>query len=161
MAGLRVELIPLQPLWVKSAAITGVQVKSGFYSQNFIEQTAHCDHKPRMSVMWTSPLMIKRRGDSALFSAFFVTRTTDQGKLRAFELATWPSGLYMPWKICATKINYTGTIDFCLSTSIPFLTTSTYEVAWPQGDQLGGGPWHKANLPATQEVTLFRTGSGS
>ena len=41
--------------------------------------------------------------------------------------------------------------DFCLSTSIPVLTTSTYVVAWPQGDQfLGGGPWHKANLPATQ-----------
>ena len=31
--------------------------------------------------------------------------------------------------------------DFCLSTSIPVLTTSTYVVAWPQGDQfLGGGP---------------------
>ena len=30
--------------------------------------------------------------------------------------------------------------DFCLSTSIPVLTTSTYVVAWPQGDQfLGGG----------------------
>ena len=26
--------------------------------------------------------------------------------------------------------------DFCLSTSIPVLTTSTYVVAWPQGDQL-------------------------
>ena len=33
------------------------------------------------------------------------------------------------------------TFDFCLSTSIPVLTTSTYVVAWPQGDQLlGGGP---------------------
>ena len=32
------------------------------------------------------------------------------------------------------------TFDFCLSTSIPVLTTSTYVVAWPQGDQfLGGG----------------------
>ena len=30
--------------------------------------------------------------------------------------------------------------DFCLSTSIPVLTTSTCVVAWPQGDQfLGGG----------------------
>ena len=44
-----------------------------------------------------------------------------------------------------------NTFDFCLSTSIPVLTTSTYVVAWPQGDQLlGGGPWHKANLPTTQ-----------
>ena len=33
----------------------------------------------------------------------------------------------------------------------PILTTGTHVVAWPQGDQLlGGGPWHKANLPATQ-----------
>jgi len=33
-----------------------------------------------------------------------------------------------------------GLFDFCLSTSIPVLTTSTYVVAWPQGDQfLGGG----------------------
>ena len=32
------------------------------------------------------------------------------------------------------------TFDFCLSTSIPVLTTSTCVVAWPQGDQfLGGG----------------------
>ena len=32
------------------------------------------------------------------------------------------------------------TFDFCLSTSIPVLTTSTCAVAWPQGDQfLGGG----------------------
>ena len=45
--------------------------------------------------------------------------------------------------------------DFCLSTSIPVLTTSTYVVAWPQGDQLlGGGPWHKANLPATHWLSL-------
>ena len=30
--------------------------------------------------------------------------------------------------------------DFCLSTSILVLTTSTYVAAWPQGDQfLGGG----------------------
>ena len=29
--------------------------------------------------------------------------------------------------------------DFCLSTSIPVLTTSTYVVAWPQGDQILGG----------------------
>ena len=47
------------------------------------------------------------------------------------------------------------TFDFCLSTSIPVLTTSTYVVAWPQGDQfLGGGPWHKANLPATHWRSL-------
>ena len=31
------------------------------------------------------------------------------------------------------------TFDFCLSTSIPVLTTSTYVVAWPQGDQFLGG----------------------
>ena len=30
----------------------------------------------------------------------------------------------------------TLTFDFCLSTSIPVLTTSSYVVAWPQGDQL-------------------------
>ena len=30
------------------------------------------------------------------------------------------------------------TFDFCLSTSIPVLTTSTYVVAWPQGDRLLG-----------------------
>ena len=29
--------------------------------------------------------------------------------------------------------------DFCFSTSIPVLTTSTYVVAWPQGDQILGG----------------------
>ena len=53
--------------------------------------------------------------------------------------------------------------DFCLSTSIPVLTTSTYVVAWPQGDQLlGGGPWHKANLPATQWLSLpFHTPEGA
>ena len=32
--------------------------------------------------------------------------------------------------------------DFCLSTSIPVLTTSTYVAAWPQGDQLRGGGAH-------------------
>ena len=31
------------------------------------------------------------------------------------------------------------TFDFCLSTSIPVLTTSTCVVAWPQGDQFLGG----------------------
>jgi hypothetical protein len=53
--------------------------------------------------------------------------------------------------------------DFCLSTSIPVLTTSTYVVAWPQGDQLlGGGPWHKANLPATHRLSLpFSTPEGA
>ena len=46
---------------------------------------------------------------------------------------------------------FASAFDFCLSTSIPVLTTRTYVVAWPQGDQLlGEGPWHKANLPATQ-----------
>ena len=31
------------------------------------------------------------------------------------------------------------------------MTTSTYVVAWPQGDQLlGGGPWHKAISPTAQ-----------
>ena len=34
---------------------------------------------------------------------------------------------------------YTARFDFCLSTSIPVLTTSTYVVAWPQGDQILGG----------------------
>ena len=53
--------------------------------------------------------------------------------------------------------------DFCLSTSIPVLTTSTYVVAWPQGDHLlGGGPWHKANLPATHWLSLpFYTPEGA
>ena len=52
---------------------------------------------------------------------------------------------------------------FCLSTSIPVLTTSTYVVAWPQGDQLlGGGPWHKANLPAAHWLSLpFHTSEGA
>ena len=31
------------------------------------------------------------------------------------------------------------TFDFCLSTSIPVLTTSTHVVAWPQGDHILGG----------------------
>ena len=31
------------------------------------------------------------------------------------------------------------TFDFCLGTSIPVLTTSTYAVAWSQGDQYLGG----------------------
>ena len=45
----------------------------------------------------------------------------------------------------------------------PVLTTSTYVVAWPQGDQfLGGGPWHKANLPATHWLSLpFYTPEGA
>jgi hypothetical protein len=30
-------------------------------------------------------------------------------------------------------------LNFGLSTSIPVLTTSTYVVAWPQGDQFLGG----------------------
>ena len=33
----------------------------------------------------------------------------------------------------------TLTFDFCLSTSIPVLTTSTRVVAWPQGGQFLGG----------------------
>ena len=32
-----------------------------------------------------------------------------------------------------------GAFDFCLSTSIPVLATSTYVVAWPPGDQSLGG----------------------
>ena len=45
----------------------------------------------------------------------------------------------------------------------PVLTTSTHVVAWPQGDQLlGGGPWHKANLPATHWLSLpFYTPEGA
>ena len=31
------------------------------------------------------------------------------------------------------------TFDFCLSTSIPVLTTNIDEVAWPQGAQIFGG----------------------
>jgi hypothetical protein len=47
--------------------------------------------------------------------------------------------------------------------SQPVLTTSTYVVAWPQGDQLlGGGPWHKANLSATHWLSLpFYTPEGA
>ena len=53
--------------------------------------------------------------------------------------------------------------DFCLRTSTHFWTTSTDEVAWPQRDQLlGGGPWHKANLPATHWLSLpFYTPEGA
>ena len=37
----------------------------------------------------------------------------------------------------------------------PVLTTSTYVVAWPQGDQVpGGSPWHKAIPPTTQRLSL-------
>ena len=47
------------------------------------------------------------------------------------------------------------TFDFCLSTSTHFWTTSTDEVAWPQGDQLlGGGLQRKAVFPATQWLSL-------
>ena len=35
--------------------------------------------------------------------------------------------------------SFSLTFDFCLRTSIPVLTTSTYLVAWPQGDQFLGG----------------------
>ena len=54
-------------------------------------------------------------------------------------------------------------VAFCLSTSIPVLTTSTYAVAWPQGDQLlGGGPWHKEYLPAAHWLSLpFYTPEGA
>ena len=100
-----------------------------------------------------------------------------------FESSTgnrlWPkggsliSGLQVPWgaadsgnRACGSRgvqircsplprKPLTRTFDFCLSTSIPVLTTSTCVVAWPQGDQLlGGGPWHKANLPATHWLSL-------
>ena len=61
-------------------------------------------------------------------------------------------GVTEEWSL---KNDYLLTFDFCLSTLIPVLTTSTYVVAWPQGDQLlGGGPWHKANLPATHWLSL-------
>ena len=53
--------------------------------------------------------------------------------------------------------------DLCLSTSTHFWTTSTDEVAWPQGGQfLGGDPWHKAILPTTQWLSLpFYTPEGA
>ena len=35
----------------------------------------------------------------------------------------------------ASYVPSSMTFDFCLSTSIPVLTTSTREVAWPQGNQ--------------------------
>ena len=54
------------------------------------------------------------------------------------------------------------TLTFVL-VSQPVLTTGTYVVAWPQGDRLlGGGPWHKANLPATHWLSLpFYTPEGA
>ena len=55
----------------------------------------------------------------------------------------------------------TLTFDFCLSTSIPVLTTSKYVVAWPQGDQIlgGGHVTHGAraepqNPESTKKITL-------
>ena len=43
------------------------------------------------------------------------------------------------------------TFDFCLGTSTRFWTTSTDEVAWPQGDHfLSGGLYHRDVFPATQ-----------
>ena len=39
------------------------------------------------------------------------------------------------------------TFDFCLSTSIPVLTTSTYVVAWPQGDQFRTDPGYGISVP--------------
>ena len=56
--------------------------------------------------------------------------------------------------------------DFCLSTSAHFWTTSTDEVAWPQGtgrDQfLGGGPWHEAILLTALWLSLpFDTPEGA
>jgi len=37
-------------------------------------------------------------------------------------------------------------------------TTGTYVVAWPQGDQLGGGLWRKEILPAAHWFSLDEGG---
>ena len=56
-----------------------------------------------------------------------------------------------------------ATFDFCLSTSIPVLTTSTYVVAWPQGDHIlgGGHVTHGARAePQNPEKTKKKTRRG-
>ena len=37
-----------------------LQVKSSFYSPNFIEQTSHCDHKPRAAQVYVRLLLHRR-----------------------------------------------------------------------------------------------------
>ena len=59
------------------------------------------------------------------------------------------------WYSASAKASLT--FDFCHSTSIPVLTTSTYVVAWPQGDQIlgGGHVTHGARAePQNPENTL-------
>ena len=60
------------------------------------------------------------------------------------------------------RVGVVPTMTFVL-VSQPVLITNTYAVAWPQGDQLlGGGPWHKANLPAAHWLSLpFYTPEGA
>ena len=58
--------------------------------------------------------------------------------LALLELRWWLTGAHRHRG--ALTANPDFDFDFCLSTSIPVLTTSTCVVAWPQGDQfLGGG----------------------
>ena len=56
---------------------------------------------------------------------------------KPFIESTKPTGRRIQPHLCPPTYSF---FDFCLSTSIPVLTTSKCVVAWPQGDQfLGGG----------------------
>ena len=58
---------------------------------------------------------------------------------RAAPKAAGRLGKHQPTQPEAETTALNTAFDFCLSTSIPVLTTSTYVVAWPQGDQFLGG----------------------
>ena len=64
-------------------------------------------------------------------------------------VGVWTCACEHPQDYSGTR-RRTLTFDFCLSTSIPVLTTSTYVVSWPQGDQfLGGDLWHTGPWPSS------------
>ena len=50
----------LSPRAVFAMPIFSAQVKSSCYSPNFIEQTAHCDHKPRAAWVYVRLLLHRR-----------------------------------------------------------------------------------------------------
>ena len=85
-----------------------------------------------------------QKHDSTLTSAQYQLRTNGGGSsLTRFNSrdSCYLNLLHSGEKLIAAHFVKSDplTFDFCLRTSIPVLTTSTYVVAWPQGDQFLGG----------------------
>ena len=101
------------------------------------EKPTHLKEKPNKNclVCTTQP-----KDDSSLAGLFRETGgVVGTTPARTGPCARDPPPLQMAF-LPPRRVNLDFFFDFCLSTSIPVLTTSTYVVAWPQGDQfLGGG----------------------